>query len=135
MRVVIVLFLLTLGAGCESKPRLAAVRGRVTYKGSPLHLGSIVFTPDALRGNRGTQARADIQPDGTFELRTGDVAGAVPGWHRVTVLAVELVAVTPGDLPTLPRVLLPGRYGDPELSGLTREVLAGRENQCDLDLE
>ena len=30
---------------------------------------------------------------------------------------------------------LPARYGDPELSGLTREVAVGRENRFDFNLE
>jgi hypothetical protein len=128
---------LLLAAGCGSDAdRLTSVRGKVSYKGVPLPGGTIVFTPDAARGNSGPLARAEIRPDGTYLLRTGDRPGAVPGWHRVTVAAVE----APGTAPalqryTVPRTLLPERYRDPEMSGLACEVKPDRVNTLDLNLE
>jgi hypothetical protein len=123
-------------AGCDSgSGALVSVTGRVTYHGVPLRTGSIVFTPDPRRGGAGLQARAEIQPDGVYHLRTGDAAGATPGWHRITVVALEATAVRPGEAFSIPRLLLPAKYADPEMSGLCREVAAGRENRIDLDLE
>jgi hypothetical protein len=131
-------FLLFLvGAGCGTKPpKLTPVRGQVFYQGMPMRGGTIVFTPDSDRGGRGPLARAEIQADGRYVLRTEDELGAVAGWHRITVMAVE----TPAAVPTsqrfvVPRLLLPSKYCDPELSGLLREVKPGQENQFDLYLD
>jgi hypothetical protein len=130
------LLLLTI-LGCETAiGPLAQVQGRVTFKGQSLPGGSIVFSPDPQRGNRGSFARGEIGPDGTYTLQTGDLPGVVSGWHRVTIVAVEPAAVpAPGEVFAVPRSLLPGRYGDPELSGLTAEVRTGRDNQLNFDLE
>jgi hypothetical protein len=124
-------------AGCEGgADSLAQVQGKVTYKGIPLHTGSIVFTPDAVRGTSGPLGRADIQRDGTYHLRTGDAFGVVVGWHRVTIVAVEENNVPEyGRSFAIPRSLLPDKYRDPDLSGLTCEVKAGRENVIDFNLD
>src|SRR6266851_8212215 len=75
--------------GCGSDPDSPTpVRGKVYFKGTPLKRGTIVFSPDERRGGRGDLARAEIQPDGSFSLKTGDREGAVAGWHRVTIVAV-----------------------------------------------
>jgi hypothetical protein len=129
-------FVVALAAGCGERPvELAPVSGKIRYRGEPLRSGSIVFTPDPDRGGRGPLAHADIQPDGTYRLFTGDQPGAVAGWHRITLLAVE--PSRPGGPPsaTAVRFLLPLRYSDPEQSGLLREVKAGEENVLDFDLE
>ena len=129
--------LLLLALGCDAGGgRLAPVRGRVTYKGLPLHTGTIVFTPDAFRGNSGPLARAEIEPDGTYVLATRDNPGAAAGWHRVTVVAVEAAPGRSLAGPfAVPHSLLPDRYRDPELSGLACEVKPGRENRFDFDLD
>lgn len=126
---------LALGCGSRGSP-LATVHGKVSYKGALVRSGTVVFTPDRQRGTSGPLAQADIQADGTFALQTGGVPGAVPGWHRVTVVAVEAPpAPRPGDAFAVPRALLPERYCDPELSGLTCEVKGQKENRIDLNLE
>lgn len=111
--------LLTL-SGCAPPPAPVAVQGRVSYRGSPLHSGLIVFTPDDARGHHGPPARAALGPDGRYALPTG----TAPGWYRVTVASLESVAGEP----------LPARFRDPELSNLFAEVLAGQDNTVDLDL-
>jgi hypothetical protein len=123
-------------AGCGgSKTTMAPVRGTVSYRGVPLHSGVIVFTPDETRGTHGQQAHAEIQADGNYSLTTEDAAGALPGWHRITVVSIE---TPPGgaaqgfaDAPSL----LPLKYRDPDLSGLSREVKAGQTNVINLDLQ
>jgi hypothetical protein len=123
--------LVLLVTGCEQGPvTFVPVHGKVFYRGVSLHTGTVVFTPDTLRGNNGPLATADIQADGSFTLRTGAVSGAVPGWHRITVLAVE--APKSGGRP---RWLLPEKYSDPELSGLSGEVKAGQANTINLNLD
>ena len=118
-------------AGC-SRPdgELAPVQGQVFYRGRPLPGGTIVFTPDPERGGSGPLAVAAIQPDGRYALTTEGRAGAVPGWHRVTVVAVEDGSFTSG-----PRPLLPSKYSDPGLSELSCQVESGKENGIDLRLQ
>jgi hypothetical protein len=129
--------LLTLPSGCDpGTASLATVRGKVSYKGVPLRTGTIVFTPDALRGTTGSMARSEIRPDGTYALQTNGSHGAAVGWHRVTVMALESGSAPGpnGDFIT-PRSLLPEKYRDPELSGLSCKVRAGEENCIDFDLD
>jgi hypothetical protein len=126
-----------LAFGCEqAMPPLAPVRGRICYRSVPLHTGRIVFSPDSLHGTTGPLASAEIQPDGSFTLRTADAMGAAAGWYRITVLAVETAgARTPGDMAPRPRLLLPEKYADPALSGLAWEIKVGQENTVNLNLD
>jgi hypothetical protein len=117
--------------GCRPEvDQLAAVNGKVLYRGRPVQGGTIVFIPDNSRGTHGNLASADIQPDGTFTLKTNDVLGALPGHHRVTISWVQQQA--PG---SLPRSLLPLKYRDPQQSGVTCEVQPNKMNTIDLDLQ
>ena len=74
--------------GCGSAdppPSRTLVHGTVSYLNRPLVGGTIVFIPDEERGTTGPLIHADIQPDGTYSLRTGELAGVVPGSYLVTV--------------------------------------------------
>lgn len=123
------------GCGTGAAP-LAEVHGKVTYQGTILQSGTVVFTPDASRGGRGDLAEATIQPDGSFTLKTGNAPGAAPGWHRVTVASVRPPTdPLPGHRYALPASLLPEKYRDPQLSGLVCEVKANQVNKIDLALE
>lgn len=122
--------------GCERPPQFAPVSGKVYYRGVPLRSGTIVLTPDPQRGTRGPLAWAAIQSDGSYTPRSDDQPGAVVGWHRVTVLAVEAERSTAaGGVLVPPRSLVPEKYRDPHLSGLRCEVQAGRDNRIDFQLE
>ena len=131
------LFLGMAGCGGSADPAsLARVDGQVIYQGQPLTCGTIVFVPDPMRGNHGPLASATIQRDGSFVLSTGDASGAVPGWHRVTIVALEeKPAVEPGRSFAVPRSLLPDKYSDPDLSGLSWEVKPGQENHVQFSLD
>src|SRR5688500_11985263 len=96
-------------AGCErSSEPLVVVTGNVLYRRVPLHTGTVVFTPDAARGGSGPAAHAEIQKDGGYRLRTSGADGVPVGWHRVTVLAVEMPTVqAPPDQFVIPRSLVP----------------------------
>jgi hypothetical protein len=129
---------LVLLAGCQGQqPPLTQVRGKVWYRGVPVKCGTIVFTPDASKGHRGEPAIAEIQPDGSYQLRTGDAHGAAPGWHRVTLAAVVpgITSLQNHPYNPLPQSILPDRYRDPELSGLRCEVKANQPNSIDFQLE
>jgi len=123
-------------SGCHggSAP-LQPVSGKVTYHGVPVQTGTIVFTPDAARGTSGPLAVAEIRPDGTYLLKTGEAGGAAPGWYRVTVASVStFTSPVPGQSYRIPQSLLPERYRDPELSQLACEIKA-KANSIDFDLE
>jgi hypothetical protein len=110
--------------GCSDPPSapLAVVHGTVTYRGTQLPGGLIVFTPDDDYGDRGPCAEAQIGADGLYTLKTAGNAGASVGKHRVTI------AGPPGRP-------LPDKFLDPHLSGLRAEVIAGQENVIDFKLE
>jgi hypothetical protein len=130
-----VLLLLAGGCGGGGTSPLATVKGKVLYRGRPLPTGTIVFAPDSVRGNHGPLARAAIQPDGSYALQTDDVPGAAPGWYRVTVIALDATAATSGQSFAVPHSLLPDKYRDPQLSGLSCEVKPERVNGINFNLE
>ena len=72
-------------AGCERGPNTVPVSGKVSYNGTPLEFGSVMFQPPS-----GQPALGEIQSDGTFSLSTyrpGD--GAVVGRHKVRIACYE----------------------------------------------
>jgi hypothetical protein len=110
--------------GCNTEAaKREAVQGCVYFHNEPLHGGTIVFTPDAERGNDGPMATGEIQSDGRYTLQTGAEPGAVASWHRVTIAAGP-------DCQSLPR-----KYSDPKLSDQNREVKPGQPNSFDFHLE
>lgn len=136
LAVAALLFLGASGCGDSATTRMAPVHGKVFYRGQPLTTGTIVFAPNPTRGTNGPLATADIQPDGTYVLHSGETFGAVVGWHRVTVVALEPQTVAAaGQGFVTPRSLVPEKYRDPELSDLACEVKAGQENGFNFNLE
>jgi len=128
------LLLLPGGCGRQQEAGLSPVSGKVSYRGQPVRMGKIVFAPDPARGGNGPLVLADIQPDGTYRLKTGEAPGVLPGCYRVTVSAIDAPPL-PGQKFGAPRSLLPDRYRDPDLSGLGCEVQPGRENAFNFNLE
>jgi hypothetical protein len=118
----VALGVLALGCGNSVAPPLAIVRGQVTFRGTPLPAGMVVFTPDDEYGGRGPCATGTIGPDGKYVLATDGAAGVAPGKHRVTVMGPE-------------GWRLPDKFLDPQASGLRAEVLGGRENVFEFKLE
>lgn len=115
------LLLAAMLVGCGSNDRpLAPVSGQVLYNGEPLTFGSVTFQPAG-----GQPARADIGPDGKFELQTpGEGAGGVVGRNRIRVTSFEGQAPTAaatGDAP-LGKSLIPERYTSYTTSGLEVEI-------------
>lgn len=75
--------LLTALIGCRSEePDRTAVHGSITFQGKPIPAGTIVFEPDASRGNQGPTGFASIT-DGLYDTRDGGKGvrpGAVVVW-------------------------------------------------------
>ena len=122
-------------AGCDAgTPTLVPVSGKVLYRNQPLPRGTIVFVPDADRGNNGLLAQGTIQGGGSYTIQTEGKSGAMPGWYRVTVIAVESTSGFSLNGLAVPRSLVPERYRDPQLSDLACEVKAGQENSINFNL-
>lgn len=120
-------------AGCSNKPTtLNSVSGKVLYRGSPLHTGLIVFSPDTGRGESGKIAFSKIKEDGTYTINTGDAPGVTAGWYRVTIAALSAPTVSSE---TGPISLIPDKYRDPQLSLLQCEVKSNRDNHLDFNLD
>jgi len=78
-------------AGCGGGAfEVVPAGGSVQFKGAPVSTGSITLVPVSAAGEAvagkdlGKPAKAELKPDGTFELSTyGQFDGAVPGRHKV----------------------------------------------------
>ena len=125
-------------AGCGSSvpgiAKLVPVNGRVTVDGVPLTHGSLVFKPDAARGNSSPhEPLGEIDAQGQYRLVTAGHAGAPPGWYKVAVVAVE--PVDPNHPYAARPSLIDSRYGTTLTSGLEVEVVeAPHSGQYDLPL-
>lgn len=101
----------------------ASVSGAVTVDGEPLRVGMVTFHPES-----GPMAAAEIQSDGSYQVRTGSRTGLVPGPYVVTVVAAE------GDMPPPtaqnphPQVIsfVAPRYASPVTSGLSYAIKPGK---------
>ena len=134
----IVTTLLLAIVGCSRGDRLetAPVHGKVTYKGEPLHIGSLLFVPVG----DGPSAQGEIDRDGSYVMGTyGHHDGAVLGEHKVIITALT----SPGgsglpedavDPNAGPVSVTPERYGDLEKSGLRATVKADTDNEIDFTL-
>lgn len=129
------LMLLALGAlsatGCSGS-NLVEVTGKVTYKGEPVTSGTISF----IAADK-PAAYGDLQPDGTFALHTenpGD--GATPGAYRVIVVAMQdQGGLLPEQRSPLPPPTVPIKYTSLATTDLTADVVSGKKNVIDFNLE
>jgi hypothetical protein len=131
---IVMLFCAVGPIGCgaaEPAPTRTLVHGTVTYLNRPLTGGTIVFIPDEARGTTGPLIRADIQSDGTYSLRTGEVAGVIPGSYLVTVRATAALPTRGSQNWPQP----PERYSDPRTSGLSCKVQAVESHTINFHLE
>ncbi len=128
--------LLLVLAGC-SKPTPVApapVRGQVLFQGRPLAGGLVVFTPDRERGPSAKPFAAKLDADGRYELApappvapnapSGVSQGVPPGWYAVAF----------ADAPQPGVAGFPAELRRPDLSGVLREVVAGRDNVIDFHI-
>jgi hypothetical protein len=119
-----VMALLAALTGCDSTGlgRIVPVKGKVTQDGQPLTTGSLVFKPDAAKGNSSKfEPSSAIGSDGSYSLFTKEKEGAPLGWYKVGVIAEQ---ENPNDPYAARKSLVPPRYNDAESSGLGVEVVA-----------
>ncbi len=118
-------------AGCSPGPDLppmAKTSGRVTLDGKPLPCGTVVFIPDVDKGLTGPTGVGQIDKDGYYQITTASADGALVGWHKVRVVALD--ETKPGK-----PWLIPFEYDRPDKSGLTAEVKAAERNVINLPLK
>jgi hemoglobin len=90
-------------------PNLAQVKGTVTYNGKPVASGYITFV-----GEAGRRFSANLQGDGSFEIRRG----FPPGEYRA------ILESAPGE-PALKQIGVPERYADPKTSPFVLKAQKG----------
>jgi hypothetical protein len=110
--------------GCGTKPSTpATVEGSVTFLGRPLVGGLVVFTPDRDRGTTGKPTTAEIVSNGRYGM---PVTGLTPGWYRVSISDPPSWYAVEG---------FPASLRRPDRSGLSREIVAGRDHRFDFHIE
>ena len=85
LRLLLLTLILCQGCGGGGVDRVD-VSGTVTWKGKPVPMGLVFFTPDTAKGNRGPQGFALIK-DGRFDTRFEKSKGTVTGPHTVMINA------------------------------------------------
>ncbi len=109
-------------AGCQDKDSaLLPVGGKVTFGKNPLTRGTVIFYPDADKGNKSKEEpRGEIDDQGNYQLSTATRKGVVRGWYKVAVTAAE--QIDPNN-PYFTKWLIPERYIDYRTSKLAIEVV------------
>ncbi|MCI0701171.1 MAG: DUF4198 domain-containing protein [Planctomycetia bacterium] len=125
---------MALSGGCGSSPPAgpATVRGKLLFNGQPVAGGLVIFTPDPDRGGRGKPARAETGPDGSFLLLLDHSSHIPAGWYRVSLMPPPVISdpLTHSDKRTFP-----AKLARPDLSGLVREVQAGKDHVFEFAVE
>ena len=150
----------TVGCGGSDRPGTSPVTGTVTVSGSPVSGASVTFYP-LDDGNR--TAFAVTNDQGEFSLTTFDDGdGAIPGQYKVAIRQ-EMIKneIDPGQLTpngggnaeagmdmykkmmvgakpessTQSTGAVPGKYGDPNTSGLQRTVEDSDDNEFNFKLD
>jgi hypothetical protein len=130
-----VLVLLVPLACAPAGPRLVPVSGTVRLGTAELLRGTVIFHPDARRGNLSRhEPRGKIDPQGQYTMTTAGRLGVAAGAYRVTVPAEKAGA---GKNPyERPEWLVPARYIDPSTTPLRVEVVeAPASGAYDLQIE
>ncbi len=110
-------------AGCSQtgSDSMLPVEGQIKFGGKLLTKGTVILYPDASKGNISKhEPRGTIETDGRYKIYTHPYEGAPPGWYRVGVIVTELS--DPKNLYSLPRSLIPEKFGKPDESRLALEV-------------
>ena len=113
-------------AGCNRRPGVMPVSGRVTFDGKPLGFGSVMIQPTA-----GPAARGTIGTDGSFTVSTfapGDGAIIGPATVRVACYEQQRPGTPPpaGEL-AIGKSLIPEKYTQFATSGIAVTIATGME--------
>lgn len=112
VRVIPILLLICLVAGCDSRPDRVPVAGIVLIDGQPLTSGNIKFVP-----KNGRPSAGKISDDGHFNLTCYDGNdGALLGTHRVQISSNRIISDSKIEW------YAPQNYADFRTSGIEVEV-------------
>ncbi|QDU89284.1 hypothetical protein Pla175_26730 [Pirellulimonas nuda] len=132
----VLLLLLTGGCGApQTGPNTHPVTGSVIYQGKPAAAVTLTFSPKG----EGFTTQAVTDRAGRFTVATyydmgkKSKPGMVAGAYLVTAIKLDTASIT--STMSAPKDLLPRKYGTTETSGLTAEVILGKENVVNLNLE
>lgn len=118
---------LLLLAGCGGGLPVVPVTGVVKLDGAPVAEAGVGFYPE-----KGPGVSGRTNKEGKFTLETANLAGALVGKYRVSVNKVKFSGVGPDEQPQpgglKTEYLVPQKYSDPNTSGLTAEVGAGKND-------
>lgn len=115
--------------GCSrTAPDLAPLSGTVVLDGRPLERGLVQFVPESGTGPAAVGSIAG----GRFVAETAGQRGAMPGRYRVRI---EARALPVDETDTLPKSLIPARYGNPSTSGIGYVVVASQDNVVEIALQ
>lgn len=109
-------------AGCAREEPAVTVEGKVMFDGQPLTVGTVIFTPDAARGNTSPhEPRGKIDAQGVYRLTaTKDRPGVPPGWYKVSINAQRMTNAK--DVFSYQSVI-PAKLTNPDTSGLALQVV------------
>ena len=133
------LFLLALGtAGCSGRPT-GTVSGTVSFKGTPLKGGHVIFLPSE---EGGAAIWADIGEDGRYTankvpagpVQVGVETEKLRQWITTHQYKRPSSSESPGAALAKRYVWIPPQYADPHKSGLTCTVESGWQSH-DIDLK
>jgi hypothetical protein len=112
-------------AGCGGNDKYIPVEGQVLVGDQPLTAGTVVYHPNAAKGNTSMhEPRGEIDANGHYKLVVGtQAAGAPPGAYLVTVFAS--VKIRPQDPYSPEKLLTNQKYADKSTSKLEAEVRPG----------
>ncbi len=126
--------------GCGG-PKLVEAGGTVKYNNQSITGADVVFVPD--EGGSPVIGRTDEQ--GKFSLSTDGKSGALPGPYKIAITAIrqkravkdsEAVGMTDAQIASNHETLIPKKYNNTMLSGLTAKVSEDRSvNVFSLDLK
>lgn len=110
------------GCGGKSDLSLVPVEGSVTYQGKPLSHGSVVFKPGET--TPGPQAVGQIQPDGSFGMKTAGQDGVAAGCEFVVTVHCrqEPTPEQAHDMTFIPQSLIPEKYSKEDQTPLRFEA-------------
>ena len=118
--------LCVIAIGCRRAPKLregwAMVSGTVSYKGSPLPGGEVMWCVD--KDGASIMRGSAIREDGSFQL------DAPIGHARIAIHNADLKRASSNRY-----VQLPEKYADPEQSGLSYDAQPGENKDVKVELQ
>jgi hypothetical protein len=109
-------------AGCDRDETTVRVEGKVLVDGQPLTVGTVIFTPDAAKGNTSQhEPRGKLDANGVYRVYLAkDREGVPPGWYKISISAQRLKdAKDPYSYVSV----IPAKFANPETSGLALQVV------------